>query len=286
MNVVQTYRSLSAEQKQILGAKQADLRKPIDELLAILKPLAACDKVADKARTPLGCTFALSIVALIASLIIFSNNGWGPSGYAAIGLVVFILIASSTLFFWTRGVDMSNNVREFVLPVLTVFREDIDPARPVHLKIDLRSPTDAKKKTGESAPFKKGAYHKIIDTMYLDEWMTASAYLIDGTKVSWKIADTIRERKKTKRNARGKYKTKTKYKKKTDLEVEVALRKKTYDLAGKQSGELTSDDRRNTVHMETKLRSDSLNPVSPRVLIDLVTSVYRKTRPAARGAQA
>lgn len=282
MNVLQTYRSLNAEQKRILREKQVDLNRPIDELLTLLRPLAACDKVADKARTPLGCTFAASIVLAIAAAVVLS----GPIGYVVAAVIVVVLIGSAVLFFWTRNVDLSNNFREFILPVLTVFREDIDPARPVHLRLDLRSPTIAAKKTGESAPYKAGVYHKVIDTTYVDDWMTASAVLVDGTKLSWKVSDAIRERKKTKRNPRGKYKTKTKYTKKTEIEVELGLRKKVYDLGRTPVGEVTSDEKRNTVRVETKIRSSSLDPVVPAALIDLVTDVYRTARPAAKEARA
>jgi hypothetical protein len=280
MNVLQTYRSLSAEQKQILKAKQVDESRPVDEWLTLFKPLAASDAAMDKARKPLGCTFALSIVLGVISLFVFGNNGWGPAGYVAIGVIVAVLIGSSSLYFWTRGADLSNNMREFIVPVLTVFREDIDPARPVHLKLDLRSPTCKAKKTAVSAPYKKGAYHKIVDTTYTDEWMTARAFLVDGTRLSWQVTDTIRERQKTKRNARGKYKSKTKYSKKSELEVELALRKKTYDIGNVRAAEVTQDEKKNTVRVETKVRSATLDAVAPRALIDLVVSVYAKAKPA------
>ncbi|MEA2490449.1 MAG: hypothetical protein QOH21_2241, partial [Acidobacteriota bacterium] len=148
------------------------------------------------------------------------------------------------------------------------------------LKLDLRSPTCKEKKTGESAPYSKGAYYKIIDTMYTDPWMTASAFLVDGTKLSWQIEDTIRERSKTKRNARGKYKSKTKYTKKSEIEVELALRKKVYDLGNVRAADLTADEKKNTVRLETKVRSATLEAVAPSALIDLVVSVYAKARPA------
>jgi hypothetical protein len=47
MTVLTVYRSLSAEQKQILRDKKVDLNRPIDEILALLRPIAACDKVAE-----------------------------------------------------------------------------------------------------------------------------------------------------------------------------------------------------------------------------------------------
>jgi hypothetical protein len=286
MKVWTAYRSLGAEQKQILKAKKVELDRPIDEILALLKPLAACDKLADKSRTKMGCSFGIGIVLLIALAIILSNVGWSALTFLVYAVVLAAVIAVATMYFFTRSIDISNNFRDFALPVLTVFREDFDASRPVHLRLNLDPPTAASKKTGESAPYKRGAYHKIIDTTYVDPWMTASAVLVDGTKLSWNVTDEVRERRKTKRNPRGKYKTKTKYRKKTDIEVEVALRKKTYAMTSQTPGEVTGGDKRNKIRQEREVRTDSLDPLDPRVLIDVVAGVYRNTRKPAKEAGA
>ncbi|MDP9194760.1 MAG: hypothetical protein M3P06_23945 [Acidobacteriota bacterium] len=278
MNVLTAYRSLGAEQKQILRDKKVDLHRPIDEVLALLRPLAACDKVADKSRTKLGCSFGIGVVLTIVLAFVLTGAGWSALKLLLIGSLAVIAIGLGVLYFFTRRIDLSNNFRDFALPVLTVFREDFDGARPVRLKLNLDPPTAASKKTAESAPYKHGVYHKVIDTTYVDPWMTASAVLVDGTKVSWSVTDEVRERKKTKKNARGKYKSKTKYRKKTDLEVEVALLKKTYAMSAVSEGEVSSDAKRNKVRLEREIRSESLDPLDPKALIDLVADVYRSTR--------
>jgi hypothetical protein len=283
MNVWTAYRSLGAEQKQILKDKQVDLARPIDELLALLQPLAACDKAADKSRTKLGCSFAAAIVVTIALAVMT-----GP--FAVIPLAAAVLLGM--LYFFTRKVDLSNNFRDFALPVLTVFREDIDTTKPVHLRLTLDPPTAKQKMTKEMPAYKQGVYHKVIDRTYVDKWMTATALLVDGTRMSWSVTDNILVRSKTKKTPRGKYKSKTKYKKKTELEVELALRKKTYSLADAgavapvQGVVSASDDKRHKVQMEREVRSDSLDPLDPRALIDLVADVYRKTRRPVKEAGA
>ena len=278
MNVWTVYRSLGAEQKQILKDKKVDLERPVDELLALLRPLAACDKVADKSRTKMGCFFGLGIVLSIVLVIVLSNVGWNPFTLLILLLFVGLVAALGAGYFWMRMLDLSNNFRQFALPVLTVFREDFDAAKPIRLRMNLDSPTVESKKTGEGAPYKSGVYHKVIDKTFVDKWMTASAVFVDGTKVHWSVTDNVLERKKTKRNARGKYKTKTKYKKKTEIEVEVGLLKKSYALNPLGEGELTSDDKRNKVQLEREVRTPSLDPLDPKVLIDLVADVYRSTR--------
>ena len=274
MSVIQVWRSLNAEQKQILADKRIDASRPIDELLALMKPLAACDTLADKARTKFGCSFALAIVVTIVGVIFLLNVG-GIVGGATALLLVAVTIALGYFYFWMKKIDISNNFRQFVLPVLSVFREDIDASKPVNLKLDLSSPTDKSKLQSESAPYAAGVYHKVIDSMYRDPWMSADAVLVDGSKLSWSVTDSIRERKKTKRNPRGKYKTKTKYSKKTNLEVTLRMRKKTYDVAAPAEAELTADEKHSTVKVERQVQSASLDPVVPRALIDLIADVYR-----------
>lgn len=283
MDAWKTYRSLSAEQKQILSRKKLEVARPVDELLAMLRPLAACDNVANKSQTRFGCTFGVLIVMTVAAVIVFSNIGWGPLPLFVLALFVVATIAFFWLWRWLAGIDVSNNLRQFVVPVLTLFREDIDPKTPVRLRLDLGKPTDSAKKASESAPYKHGVYHKVIDSVYVDPWMSAETVLVDGTKLSWSVTDRIRERKKTKRNPRGKYKTKTKYRKVTDVEVQLAMRTKTYAVA---NAEVTNDGRRSKVEVQRSVRSESLDPVDPRALIDAITEVYRSARPAKKEAHA
>lgn len=276
MSAWTTYRSLSAEQKAILKQKKLDLRQPVDQLLALLRPLAACDSVANKAQHKMGCTLALMILATLIGIVVLAKIGWGPVTLAVFGLLVLTTFASAFFYSWLRGIDVSDNLRSFVVPVLALFREDFDPRVPVHLRLDLSSPTTKPKKTAESKPYKQGRYHRVIDTMYLDPWMSADAMLVDGTKLSWSVTDRIRERQKTKKNARGKSKTKTKYKKVSDLEVRLALRTRSFSVA---NAELSADGKRSKVEVERRVRTDSLAPIDPRTLIDAITDVYRAARP-------
>jgi hypothetical protein len=283
MNVLTIYRSLDAEQKRILAEKRVELNRPVEDLIALFRPLAACDASVDKARTALGCTLAVAIVAIIPALILAGNAGWAVGGPVLIGLVI-LAIGLIVLYRWTRNVDLSNNLRQFVLPVFSVLKEDFAPGEPVHVKLDLRPPTSREKKTGESQPYKQGAYYKIIDRMYVDSWMDFDATLADGSRLSWQIEDTIRERTKTKKNPRGKIKTKTKYKKKSSIEVKVAMRSKTYSVSKPLEGRIEAGENRNKVRVEHRESMASLEPLAPKTLIDLVARIYGSAEPARKGA--
>lgn len=279
MNVWKVYRSLNDEQKRTLRDKRIEMNRPVGPLLEFLKPLAACDALSDKARTRLGCSTAIAIVLTLVLLFVGIGNGWPLVIGALLLLMLAAAVVCGSLWRWTRSIDVSNNFRRFAIPVLTVLREDFDPAHPIHVRLDLTAPNAPSKKRSEGAPYKKGAYYKVIDKTYVDEWMSVDGVLVDGTKLSWRIKDAIRERSKTKRNARGKIKSKTKYKKKSEIEVSVALRKKTYELQ-KALGAMTDDEKRRTVSLSREVVTASLDPIDPRVLLDLVASVFRNTRPA------
>jgi len=280
VNVLKTYRSLTADQKRALSEKKLDLSAPVGDLLRFMKPLAACDALSDKIRTRMGCTFALSIVLLIVLTFVFLSAWTGVK--TIIVLLVAAVMSWSFLFWrWTKSIDVSNNFRRFAIPVLAVLRDDFDAAQPVRVKLDMTSPTAKEKKRGVTPPFKKGIYHKVIDTTYVDPWMFVSGQLVDGTKLSWEVTDSIRERQQTKTGR--KTKTKTKYKKKSSIDVEMGLRRKTYELTA-TAGEVSSDDKRHTVRLSRQVVTTSLDPIDPRALLDLVADVFRTARPAREGA--
>lgn len=281
MKGLKAYRSLNAEQKRALREKRIELNRPVGQTLEFLKPLAACDAMSDKFRTTLGCTFALTLVGTIVLAVIYVNNGWPEGSWTIVVPPLLFAILSGFGWRWTRGIDISNNFRKFAIPVLTVLRDDFDPAQPVHVKLDLAAPNAPSKKNGNDEAVNKGG-RKIVNSRYVDRWMVVEGVLVDGTKLAWRVTDAIRESKRTRRNARGKIKTKTKYKKKSDIEVSVGLKKKTYDLR-KSLGTMTDDEKRRTVVLSRRVVTASLDPIDPRVLLDLVASVFRNTRPAQEG---
>jgi hypothetical protein len=70
--------------------------------------------------------------------------------------------------------------------------------------------------------------------------------------------------------------TKVKYRKVTDV-GQLGLKTKTYEVA---DAEVTGDGKRSKVDVQRSVRTDSLDPVDPRALIDAITDVYRSLKPA------
>lgn len=275
MGVWKSYRSLNAEQKQIVSSKQVNVNRTIDEVLALLKPVAAFD-AAEAGMTKWGC---LSIVAIVGGFILLLVDAIPIPIRLAAGLVLMAFgIFGVVYWIWASHFDVSDNLRGFVVPVLALFREDIDRKEPMHLRVDLRPPTAKNKQQSVGQPYAKGAYYKIIDTTYLDPWLEADALFADGSRVHWAITDTVIKHNKTKKIG-GKYKLKTKFTRKSDIDVEVTLRKKEYAVGDVAGAKLKQGERATTVKMSHKIKTKDLNPLPVRAMVDAMAGVYSSAQP-------
>ena len=74
MKAANAYRSLNDEQKQIVDNKTVDLDHTAGELIALLEPVAALDKLVGSTKTQLGCTIAILVQWSVAR----ANSGSVP----------------------------------------------------------------------------------------------------------------------------------------------------------------------------------------------------------------
>ena len=146
----------------------------------------------------------------------------------------------------------------------------------MHVKLDLRDPTSKAKATGTGAPYKAGAYYKIIDTTYQDDWFSGEGVLADGSRFRWSIEETICESRKSKKTARGKYKTKTKYKKKACIDVELVLKKKTYSVEGPAK----ESEKNATMRVSKKYVHPANEPIPLDPMLEAVAGIYAAAKPA------
>lgn len=260
-----TYKQLGAEQREILRAKQFSGKLTVPALIDLLVPLAHFDESGDRSRRRVRRLFLGTCVATVASVVLVLMSGGAavvlPMPFAAAGLA----IGAGLRYRRLRHLDLSNNLRQVVVPLLAVLREEVDPQMQIALELDLRAPTARQKLVDESQPRSERGYFRVADRFYKDAWMTGEAELVSGARLGWSIVDQILEQTKTKRNARGKTKTKTKYKRRTDLSVKLTLPRP----AGNPAGE-----KRETIKVDNSVKSRSLEPIDPRLLIDLVASAY------------
>ncbi len=215
---IRAYLALNKQQKRLLKNKRLEGDYTPEAWIRLLGGLASYDTHGDRLRRFSG---KAAIVMLVATFI----------GFFIPPLLVIslsLLAVSGGIWLITRRADLSNHLRVFVLPLIALLGDDVKPGRTLHLRLDLRGGTIKDKRTEKKEPYRKGAYHKIVETLYQDDWLSGDTVLSDGSRLQLQLSDSIRELKKTKRNARNKTKTKTKYKIKGLMDVQLKLPQERY----------------------------------------------------------
>src|ERR1051325_10931603 len=133
---------LNSEQSNIVREKQVSLHQPINDLLAILGPIAQYDTAIEVSRRNVGCAAA---VAIVAGVVMLFFVWWIGIPLLAAGVVLLIV--------WNKkkAEDISDNLRKCAVPLLVALREDFS-GDPIELKLDLRPPMSAEKQTSKGNP--------------------------------------------------------------------------------------------------------------------------------------
>lgn len=264
------WKALTEEQRQIVRDKQVKLVRPVDELIALLKPIADMDKDLSGAGASVGCTLALAFVAGVIGLVVGTANnapGWMVVVWCLLCAVAFFV--PLIIYLSTRGIDVSDNLRLGALPMLYVLRDDIDPKEAVELHLDLRRPMCKEKFVREDKP-----RERMTEKFYNDPWMSAEAILIDGSRLRWSVVDTLRHRTRTKKSRSGKYKTKTKDSRKCTVDVELAVRNKSYAVSGGEAGE-----KRTTLTAKKTYKLAGVVATDPKYILEPITELFQQVSP-------
>lgn len=284
------YFALSALQKEIIkSGKRTLLMKP-DELLKILRPLAAFDQDCDAARKQAGWGMLIVCGIWIGLMIIAPQETPEVAGiFTIISLAAFFLLLFT--FLLLKKIDIHNNLREFVVPVLNTVSQDMNCDEKMRIKLDLRGKCLSDKVTNVTKDDPGWfSYPKVTKTFYRDGWFDASATLCDGSRLFFSVTDFICKTDAKKKNYRGKIKYKTKYKVKQKIKVGLALKNKKYSF--KQNNALTgSGDRlkckdgakRNVVSLTRVEISSSVDaPLEPVSMLALIGKIFMATQNAGK----
>ena len=238
---------LNAEQARVVQLKQVSLNRPIEELIGILLPVAQWDAAGDSSRRTFGCAAAGACILGVIGLFLYV---WAGLALIAVGAVLLVV--------WNRkkAEDLSDNLRRCAVPLLVALREDFG-SDPVEIKLDLRAPMSPAKQTDKT---KDG---RTTITTYTDPWMSGEGVLHDGSRLRWNVVETITEKSYWKKGSSGKRKLKTKRKKRVEIEADLTLKAKTY-------GE------KQTLHGEAKLKNDTIDPIAPDEIINVIAGLYKQ----------
>jgi hypothetical protein len=295
MKLRESHSSLPPEQQQFLRDKRVESTWTPVQWLGFLGSLADWDARADATRGKTGrklwMTILFGILVVVAVSIVLS-----PIDGAVLAVILVVAVVVLTRAWRSaRKLDLPGEQLRFAATIVTVLAEDVAPATGLYLKLDLRGATDDSKKTEVTPQYRRGVYHKVVDTFYVDPWFTGSAALVDDANLYWHVVDRTRSSKRTKRNPRGKIKTKTKVKKTTFLQVGLQLPAKNY--AVHQQGEAVTPDgaggatkvkvkpaesRANIKLTRTMKSAGAKGLADPQELIALIADAYGRGDPARR----
>lgn len=246
------FKSLSSEQQAFVSQRRIAGSRSCDDWLALLGPVAEFDSEVDAVRAGAGGFFARR---------------------------------------FARKHDLPFGLRLFTVPLLPILREDQASDAPLELTLDFTGAEQKDKQQRVTEPYRKGAYHKVIDTFYDDPWINGHAKFADGTELRFAVIDHIRSSRKTKRTPRGKIKTKVKAKKKTELTVTLSFPKRNYAEA-ENGGAASADLKKQSVKADEDATVVSLTRVveparmdgipEPELLLTLIGEAYERVGPARR----
>jgi hypothetical protein len=290
--------TLTAEQRAVLDEKAVRGERPALEWLGLLGPVLRYDVRVGDALAQVGRRSVAAWTAFVAGwivAIIAGAAGFAPLGFVAGAIVlgsVVAVIVLRVLRGRLRRQDVADGPLRLVAALLPILAEDAAPGTPVALDLDLTGHRTDAKSLGKSDPYRKGPYHKIVDTTYDDPFLRARARFADGAQVEISGRVQSRVSRKTKRNANNKIKTKTKTKTRATYEVDVRFPERNYaaaTTAGSPSPKGTDRERVRTAPGRTAVRERrTLKAVGPDValdashVVDLIAHAYDRVDPSRR----
>jgi hypothetical protein len=260
LSQTRAYSQLSDEQKQLIKTKVLEGERTPDEWLSFFKQIVDFDAGVDSAKKTLTIGCVGSGVLFVAGIFLT----------AIVGPIVLLLalaagIVLGIIAFTGAKVDLPNNFRLFVFPLIAVLREEMEPGQALYLKLDLRGKTLKEKL--DPTP-RRSTTTKGKESFFKDDWIFGRAPLADGSRLDWNIVDYTRERKITKRSRSGKTKFKTKHKIKTLIDARLALKPEDYLPASLQSSQdgrekvaFKQGEKRNTVRVRRLIVSTDTDAV-------------------------
>ncbi len=159
---------------------------------------------------------------------------------------------------------------------------------PLKLRIDLTGAQQPSKRVRASDPYKKGSYHKVVDTFYDDPWLKGVAHFADGADVEFTITDHMRASSKTKRSASGRTKLKTKRKKKTELSVVLTAPARNYAVTSASARDVPKasvkpGESRTVVKLSGSVEQTHVDAVPVvGMLLELIAGAYERVEPSRR----
>ncbi|MCB1141202.1 MAG: hypothetical protein H7A24_01565 [Leptospiraceae bacterium] len=273
---LEIYEKFDDEQKEFIRSKTIEKNYKPKKLMELFNSIARMDQLNDEVREKLfGWMIGMGMLAaisLISGLIFFPP---------LIFLSILSILPLGILFFLNRkhtSIDLENNFRIFLVPFLSILKEEMHPDSKIYVKLDC-NPIEDESNIINSKTTDTSKYPYTKTNIYSKHWLDLSTELLDHSFLSLSITDVIIKKEKTKRNPRGKIKSKSKSKVVHKLNYQFKFSKSAYDLKP-NSGSFTRDDSYFIMSGKKKIASPGENlQLDVNQVLGLIGSAYKQLIP-------
>lgn len=186
----------------------------VEDVLIILSELEMFDLAAARKKK---IALAVCIISFILAIVPLFG------GFLYLLPLALVGIACIFLFRRYKSIDIDDQVRMFVKPMVDSLQYDIKKDAAIAIELEMLPLDNNKYLVKKSDKYSAGAYPTCYDYNYKRDFLKMKMGLMDGNKLTIAVDESLVKTEKTKQNPRGKTKTKFKYAKKTDCFLELKV---------------------------------------------------------------
>lgn len=283
----QIYLKLTDEEKEVLATKKVSGRHSIREWNRKLSHLAVMDAYADKSRQGLQITLVLLAFPAFF-VIIFTLNEPGVLSFILLFLLATLFGFTLYLYRTFNNIDLGNQLRFFVIPMLRVLSKKVHKKHRVDMEIKL-SPANDKDYLIDEEEDKSPAdlrFLRVTSRHYQFPWLKVKVPLADGALLTWENEDLVRERVFVKQ---GKGKRKSKHKIKHICRIQLMLPKSRYRLFDQTDESIRIQESKKfyILNIKGKVKTnrhprsygDTYKGMRPKYFTSLLIKAYQQVEP-------
>jgi len=207
------------------AAKAAVEKKVIDggwdgkSLVKLMAELERWDNIAEARKARAKKVFIGGIIGTVLGFFLFFMVGLAGEqlgvGIALLAIGVGILIAGIKMKKAARAIDLPNELRVTLRPVLKQLRQDLHPEEKIKVSMNLAGLDEKKCKGTKNLP--PGRNRSLTQSTYEEDLGSLRMPLIDGSTAVLRMENLYLKLERKYTGRRGKHKSKTKWKKLTTV---------------------------------------------------------------------
>lgn len=206
-------KDLTPEARQVVNSRRISGHFTLKHLDKLLNELSHFDTGTDalvKRYTALMIVFIIVSFLGIFGAIVLGSAGMTVAAILVVGIPAGLAVYCGLMMKKLKRVDLMNDFRACVQPVLRDLAQDMAPAEKVKVEMDLSGAAAAKQSAKRDVPT---TYLKLTETVFDDPWCQLTLPLVDTSSASIEFTNCYRRFDRRYRGRRGKIKVKTKWRK-------------------------------------------------------------------------